>query len=219
MKLILFALRKPISILVFVAGLFFFGINALRTIRIDIFPALDLPVLYIANPYGGFTPNQMETFFAKQYINVLLYVEGIKSIETKNVQGLTLIKITFYPGTNMAQAAAEVVASSNRAQVLSPPGFEPALHYSIRCLPLLPVGQLLVLTSDIRNNNELADLANIYVRASFTAIPGLLSAAPFGGNIRTVVIRADPTLLRDPQHDARPAGGSYQREQPGFAFR
>jgi multidrug efflux pump subunit AcrB len=194
MKLILFALRKPISILVFVAALFFFGVSALRTIRIDIFPKLDMPVLYIANPYGGFTPSQMETFFAKQYINVLLYVNGIKSIETKNVQGLTLIKLNFYPGTNMAQAAAEVTAASNRAQVLFPQGSNPPFILRFDA-STLPVGEL-ILSSDIRNNNELADLANIYVRASFTAIPGLVSAPPFGGNIRTVVIKADPTLLR-----------------------
>jgi multidrug efflux pump subunit AcrB len=194
MKLILFALRKPISILVFVAGMFFFGVSALRTIRIDIFPQLDMPVLYIANPYGGFTPTQMETFFAKQYVNVLLYVNGIKSIETRNIQGLTLIKLNFYPGTNMAQAAAEVTAASNRAQVLFPPGSNPPFILRFDA-STLPVGEL-VLSSDIRNNNELADLANVYVRASFTAIPGLVSAAPFGGNIRTVVINADPSLLR-----------------------
>lgn len=194
MKLILFALRKPITILVFVAALFFFGVSALRTIRIDIFPKLDLPVLYIANPYGGFTPTQMETFFAKQYINVLLYVNGVKSIETKNVQGLTLIKLNFYPGTNMAQAAAEVTAASNRAQVLFPPGSNPPfiLRFDVSTLP---VGEL-ILSSETRNNNELADLANIYVRSSFTSIPGLVSAPPFGGNIRTVVIKADPELLR-----------------------
>ena len=98
MKLILFALRKPISILVLVAALFFFGIGALRGIRVDIFPKLDLPVLYIAHPYGGYTPVQMETLFAKQYINVLLYVNGIKSIETKNIQGLTLMKLTSIRG-------------------------------------------------------------------------------------------------------------------------
>ena len=194
MKLILFALRKPITILVFVAALFFFGVSALRTIRIDIFPKLDLPVLYIANPYGGFTPTQMETFFAKQYINTLLYVNGVKSIETKNVQGLTLIKLNFYPGTNMAQAAAEVTAASNRAQVLFPPGSNPPfiLRFDVSTLP---VGEL-ILSSETRSNNELADLANVYVRSSFTSIPGLVSAPPFGGNIRTVVIKADPELLR-----------------------
>src|SRR3984957_14964195 len=195
MKLILFALRKPITILVVVAALFFFGLRALNTIKIDIFPKLDLPVLYIAHPYGGFTPTQMETFFAKQYINVLLYVNGIKSIETKNVQGLTLIKLNFYPGTNMAQAVAEVSAVSNRAQVLFPAGSNPP--FIIRFdVSTLPVGEL-VLSSEKRNNNELADLANVYVRASFTSIPGLLSAPPFGGNIRTVVVKADPVLLRE----------------------
>lgn len=195
MKLILFALRKPISILVFVAALFFFGVSALSTIKIDIFPKLDMPVLYIANPYGGFTPSQMETFFAKQYINTLLYVNGIKSIETKNVQGLTLIKLNFYPGTNMAQAAAEVTAASNRAQVLFPPGSNPPFILRFDA-STLPVGEL-ILSSDKRTNNELADLANVYVRASFTSIPGLVSAPPFGGNVRTVVIKADPTLLRE----------------------
>ena len=200
MKLILFALRKPITILVLVAGLFFFGIGALRTIRVDIFPKLDLPVLYIAHPFGGYTPTQMETFFAKQYINVLLYVNGIKSIETKNVQGLTLMKLNFYPGTNMAQAAAEVSAVSNRAQALFPQGSNPPFIIRFDA-STLPVGEL-VLSSDIRNNNELLDLANLYVRSSFTSIPGLLSAPPFGGNIRTVVIKADPELLR--AHDLTP---------------
>jgi multidrug efflux pump subunit AcrB len=200
MKLILFALRKPITILVVVSALFFFGLRALNTIKIDIFPKLDLPVLYIAHPYGGFTPTQMETFFAKQYINVLLFVNGIRSIETKNVQGLTLIKVTFYPGTNMAQAMAEVSAVSNRAQVLFPAGSNPPFIIRFDA-STLPVGEL-VLSSEKRNNNELADLANIYVRASFTSIPGLLSAPPFGGNIRTIVIKADPELLR--QHNLTP---------------
>ena len=194
MKLILFALRKPITILVMVAALFFFGLGALRTIRVDIFPKLDLPVLYIAHPFGGYTPTQMETFFAKQYVNVLLYVNGIKSIETKNVQGLTLIKLNFYPGTNMAQAAAEVSIVSNRAQALFPPGSNPPFIIRFDA-STLPVGEL-VLSSERRSNNELADLANVYVRASFTQIPGLLSAPPFGGNVRTVVIKADPELLR-----------------------
>jgi multidrug efflux pump subunit AcrB len=194
MKLILFALRKPITILVMVAALFFFGIGALRSIKVDIFPKLDLPVLYIAHPFGGYTPTQMETFFAKQYVNVLLYANGVKSIETKNVQGLTLIKLNFYPGTNMAQAAAEVSILANRAQAIFPPGSNPPFIIRFDA-STLPVGEL-VLSSEKRSNNELADLANVYVRASFTSIPGLLSAPAFGGNIRTVVIKADPDLLR-----------------------
>src|SRR6516225_7124951 len=125
MGLIRSALRKPITILVLVAGLIFFGIGAVRTIKIDIFPDMNLPVIYISHPYGGFTPDQMETFFGKQYVNLLLYIGGVKSIETRNITGLTLIKLTFYEGTNMAQAASEVTGYTTRAQAIFPQGSQP----------------------------------------------------------------------------------------------
>jgi multidrug efflux pump subunit AcrB len=188
------ALQKPITILVIVAGLFFFGINAVRTIKIDIFPDLNLPVIYISHPYGGFTPDQMEAYFGKQYVNLLLFVSGVKSIETKNIQGLTLIKVTFYEGTNMAQAAAEVTGYTNRAQAGFPQGSQPPFILRFDA-STLPVGQL-VLSSPTRSNNELLDYALIYVRSSFTSVPGLVAPAPFGGNQRTVVIKVDPELLR-----------------------
>jgi len=194
MKLILFALRKPITIMVLVAALLFFGISAVRSIKVDIFPKMDLPVLYIAHPYGGYTPNQMETLFGKQYINTLLVVNGVKNIETKNIMGLTLIKLTFYPGTNMAAAEAETSAAANRAQVLFPAGSNPPFIIRFDS-STLPVGQVIV-SSDKRSNGELLDLANIYVRTAFTQIPGLISPPPFGGNIRTVVVKVDPSLLR-----------------------
>lgn len=194
MNLIKLALRKPISILVLVAGLLFFGISAVRTIKIDIFPAMNLPVIYLSHPYGGFTPSQMEAYFGKQYINIMLFVNGIKSIETKNIQGLTLMKITFYPGTNMAQAAAELSAFANRIQAIFPPGSQPPFIIRFDA-STLPVGQL-VLSSPKRSNNELLDLANVYVRSAFTSIPGLVAPPPFGGNVRTILIKADPELLR-----------------------
>jgi multidrug efflux pump subunit AcrB len=194
MNLIKVALRKPISIMVLVAGLFFFGIKAVNNIKIDIFPKLDLPVIYLSHPFGGYTPTQMEAFFGKQYVNLMLYVGGVKSIETKNIQGLTLMKLSFYPGTNMAQAAAEVSAFSNRAQAIFPPGSNPPFIMRFDA-STLPVGQL-ILSSDKRSNNELLDLANTYIRSSFTSIPGLVSPAPFGGTVRTVVIKANPELLR-----------------------
>lgn len=194
MGLIRSALRKPISILVLVAGLFFFGISAVRDIKVDILPQMNLPVIYIAHPFGGYTPNQMEAYFAKQYTNILLFANGIKNIETKNTQGLMLMKLSYYEGTNMAQAAAELSALSNRAQAIFPPGSQPPFIIRFDASSL-PVGQL-VLSSPIRNNNELQDLANVYVRASFTSIPGLLAPPPFGGSPRTIEINVNPEALR-----------------------
>ena len=194
MGLIRTALRKPVTILVLVAALVFFGIGAIKKIKIDIFPNIDLPVIYISHPYGGFTPNQMEAMFAKNYVNMLLYVSGVKSIESRNIQGLTLIKLTFYQGTNMAQAAAEVTAFTTRSQASFPNGSQPPFILRFDA-STLPVGQL-VLSSPVRTVNELQDLANLYIRPNFNTIPGLVSPAPFGGNARAVVIKVNPDLMR-----------------------
>lgn len=194
MNLIRFALRKPISIMVFVAGMLFFGISAMTSIKVDILPQMNLPVIYIAHPFGGYTPDQMEAYFGKSYVNILLFANGIKSIETKNTQGLMLMKLTYYEGTNMAQAAAELSALSNRAQAIFPPGSQPPFVIRFDASSL-PVGQL-VLSSPTRSNNELQDLANNYVRTSFTAIPGLIAPSPFGGSPRTIEINVDPGLMR-----------------------
>src|SRR5258708_9679737 len=115
MGLIRSALRKPITILVLVAGMLFFGISAVRSIKIDIFPDMNLPGIYISHPYGGFTPDQMETYFGQQYVNLLLYVGGGKSIETKNIHGLPLCKLTFFEITNIPPAAAAVPACPTRS--------------------------------------------------------------------------------------------------------
>src|SRR5258708_30730367 len=120
----------------------------------------------------------MEPYWGKQYDNLLLYAGGVKTIEQKNTQGLPLLNLPFYEGTNMAQAAAEVTAYTNRAQASFPAGSQPPFILRFDA-STLPVGQL-VLSSPSRSNNELLDLSNIYVRASFSTGPGLLAPAPFG---------------------------------------
>jgi multidrug efflux pump subunit AcrB len=194
MNLIRTALRKPITILVLVAGMVFFGINAVRNIKVDIFPDMNLPVIYISHPFGGYTPTQMEAFFWQAVCQLIIVCFGGKKYRNQKHSGTYLMKLTFYQGTNMAQAAAEVSAFSNRAQAIFPPGSQPPFILRFDA-STLPVGQL-VLTSDVRSNNELLDLANTYIRSSFTSIPGLVAPPPFGGNIRTVVIKADPELMR-----------------------
>ncbi|MDB5111378.1 MAG: efflux transporter permease subunit [Mucilaginibacter sp.] len=194
MNLIKSALRKPITIIVVVAGFILFGIAALTQINIDIFPNLNLPSIYVAQPYGGMSPQQMEGFISSNYQGLYLYITGIKSVEANNVQGLSLLKLSFYNGTNMAQAAAEVTSLTNRAFASMPDGTPPPIILRFDASSL-PVGQL-TLSSNKRNNNELQDLASTLVRPTFSSVPGLSSPPPVGGNVRTVVIDVDPALMR-----------------------
>lgn len=194
MNLIRFALRKPISIMVMVLGLLFFGIRAAKEIQVDIRPEMNLPVVYVAHSFNGYTPQQMEGYFTKMYVNMMLFTNGIKSIETKNTQGLTLMKVNFYEGTEMGEAIAQLTALSNRSQVFLPHGAPPPFIIRFDASSQ-PVGQL-VFRSETKTNNQLQDIANFTARPFLIAIPGLTTAPPFGGSPRTIEINIDPNKLR-----------------------
>src|SRR5258708_37555056 len=119
------ALKRPITVLVLFTGLLLFSFLAIRTIPIDIFPKLNLPTIYVIESYGGMSPQQMEGFFSTRLQDQFLYVNGIKNISSKNIQGLTLVKLEFYESTNMAEASAQVALQVNRAQSFFPPGALP----------------------------------------------------------------------------------------------
>jgi len=191
------ALAKPIAVLVALVGILVFAGLALGRIPVDIFPRLNLPTIYIAQPYGGMTPAQMEGFIATRYQNQMLYVSGIKNVEVKNIQGLCLVKCVFYEDTNMAQAAGEVASQVSRVLNYFPPGTVPPIVVRFDASSL-PVGQL-VFSSRTATLGQMQDLASTRVRPLFSQIPGASAPSPFGGNERTVVVRVDPERMKSYQ--------------------
>ncbi len=193
-NLIKSALRSPISVIVAIIGILFFAILTVIKIPVDIFPTLDLPTIYVAQPYGGMAPDQMDGFIASRYQDQFLYVSGIKDIDVKTVQGLSLLKLSFYEGTDMGQAAAEVANQVTRAQSYMPQGTVPPQVVRFDASSI-PVGQL-VFESETRSLSEVQDFAASRIRSMFSNIPGVSSPPPFGGNIRTILIKVNPELMR-----------------------
>ncbi|MGE5194593.1 MAG: efflux RND transporter permease subunit [Deltaproteobacteria bacterium] len=211
MNPIIFALRRPITVVVTLVAValacflavrpssvdaFFrkYGIELpVRRMAIDIFPALDLPVIYVAQPYGGMDPAQMEGLLTNYYEYHFLYITGIHHVESKNVQGTALMKLFFHPGTNMAQAMAETINYVNRSQAFMPTGtvFPFVMRFDTGSVP---VGYL-VLSSATTTITEIQDKALFKVRPMFAALPGVSAPPPFGGSARSIVIRADPERL------------------------
>ena len=194
MWLIRLALRRPITVLVFVVALALASILAIRRTQVDIFPNLDLPVIYVAQPFGGMSPQQMEGFISYYYEYHFLYINGIESVEAKSIQGTSLLRLTFHAGTNMSDALAQTISYVNRARAFMPPGT--VSPFVIRYdAGTLPVGYM-VFSSPSRTLAEIQDLALNRVRPVFATLPGVSSPPPFGGNQRTIVINVDPRKLQ-----------------------
>jgi multidrug efflux pump subunit AcrB len=165
-----------------------------RGMEVDIFPNLNLPVIYVCQPYGGMDPAQMEGFITNYYEYHFLYISGIHHVESRNVQGMALMKLYFHPGTDMAQAMAETINYINRSQAFMPPGTVSPFVMRFDT-GSVPVGYL-VLSSDTRSIAEIQDLALFRVRPMFSTLPGVSAPPPFGGSARTVVVTLDPERLQ-----------------------
>jgi multidrug efflux pump subunit AcrB len=194
MWLIRAALRRPITVLVAIIAVALTAAFAVNRMRADIFPDLDLPVIYVAQPYGGMSPAQMEGFITYYYEYHFLYINGIESVESKSIQNTSLLKLTFHPGTDMSEALAQTVGYVNRARAFMPPGTVGPFIMRFDA-GTVPVGYL-VFRSETRSLGEIQDLALNRVRPQFATLPGLTSPPPFGGSQRTIVIRVDPDRLR-----------------------
>lgn len=191
------ALQKPISVLVAMLAILFFAVMSIRNMPIDIFPKLGTPTIYVAQTYGGLSPEQIESYVTFYYEFHFLYVSGIKAVESKTIQGISLLKLTFHDGTDMGQAMGEVVAQVNRARAFMPPGTVAPVVLRFDG-GSVAVGQL-VFESQTRTLAEIQELALFKVRPMFSTLPGVSAPPPFGGNQRTIVVKADPEKLRNYQ--------------------
>src|SRR2546426_9628175 len=194
MNLVQPAMRRPLTIVVGVIAVALGSLLALRQMPRDIFPTLGIPTIYVAQPYGGMDPAQMEGYLTYYYEYHFLYITGIEHVESKSIQGASIIKLQFYPGTDMSQAMSETVAYVNRARAFMPPGTVPPFIMRFDA-GSVPVGNL-VFSSETRSVGEMQDAALNLVRPLFATLPGVSAPPPFGGSARSIVISVKPDRLR-----------------------
>src|SRR6266567_845433 len=194
MRLVLAALTRPLAVIVALIAILSGFALSLGRMRTDIFPEVGNPVIYVAQPYGGMTPAQMEGFLTYYYEYHFLYITGIQSVDSKSIQGAALMKLTFREGTNMQQAMAETVGYVTRARAFMPSGTVPP--FITRFDPGSVAVGLLLFTSSTHTQGELQNIALNQVRPLFATLPGVSAPPPFGGNQRTIVVTLDPDKLK-----------------------
>jgi multidrug efflux pump subunit AcrB len=196
MNLVKTALRRPLTIVVVVVAVALGAWVALQRMSRDIFPPLGIPTIYVAQPYGGMDPAQMEGYLTYYYEYHFLYITGIEHVESKSIQGASIMKLQFHPGTDMSQAMSETVQYVNRARAFMPPGTVPPFVMRFDA-GSVAVGYLVFSTDNPnRTVGQMQDAALNLVRPLFATLPGVSAPPPFGGSARTILINVKPERMR-----------------------
>ncbi|MBI5772846.1 MAG: efflux RND transporter permease subunit [Verrucomicrobia bacterium] len=196
MTILNLSLRRPLTVVVLIAAVCLGAWVALQRMARDVFPPLNVPTIYVAQPYGGMDPAQMEGFLTYYYEYHFLYITGIEHVESKNIQGAAIMKLQFHPGTDMSAALSETVAYVNRARAFMPPG-TPGPFVTRFDAGSVAVGQLVFSTENPnRTVGQMQDAALNMVRPLFATLPGVSAPPPFGGSARTITINVKPDRMR-----------------------
>ncbi len=194
MWIVRFALRRPLSVAVMAALMLVLGVLSFGLMNIDIFPAIDLPVVMVIWNYPGLPAIDMErrvVFITERAFSTT--VNGIEHIESRSIQGVGLMKVYFHAGESTAGGIAQMTSVTQSILKIMPPGIQApnVIDYNAANVP---VAQLNV-ASETLSEQALFDYGLNFIRPKLFTIEGLSSPAPYGGRSRAIMVNLDPAAL------------------------
>ena len=188
-----FAIKYPYFIIVVCLMVCVVGVSAITRLPVDLFPEIKIPVVVVATFFSGMPPEQIEKDITSRFERFFTLGSGIDHIESRSLQGVSLIKIYFQPGTNADSA---VTSISNLAMAdlgRLPKGTLPpvVLKFDASSLPVC----LITLKGQGLNETQLRDLGQFQVRNQVANVPGASVPQPFGGRYRQIMVYVDPLKL------------------------
>jgi len=188
-----FAINNPFFIIVVSLIILVVGSTSVSRMPVDMFPAMNIPVVVVATFYSGMPPEQIENDITSRFERFFTLGSGIEHIESRSLPGVSVIKVYFQPGTN-ADSAVTTISNLAMAQLRRlPPGTLPpvVLKFDASSLPVC----LVTLKGEGLNETMLRDLAQFQVRNQIAGVPGASVPQPFGGRYRQIMVYTDPNKL------------------------
>ena len=187
------ALRRPYSVWVGMLLVVVLGVVSYLRTPTDILPNLKVPVVVVFASYRGMPAPDMEQSVTSILERALTHCDHLEHIESRSLLGIGIIKVYFRPEEDPDVAASQVVTLVTGEMQNLPPGMLPPsiLKYDASAIP---VGNLII-SSNMRDDKYLLDLADHQLRDELAGIEGLSSAPVFGGVFRQVQIYVHPRTL------------------------
>jgi multidrug efflux pump subunit AcrB len=190
MWIVRLALRRPYTVATLCLVIALMGFLSVRTMRTDIFPEIDIPVVVVIWSYQGLSAEDMErriVLITERAFSTT--VNGITAIDSDSISGIGTLRVYFEPGTDIGAAIAQISSVALTASRSMPTGIQPPVVLQFNASNV-PVAQL-TMQSDSLTEQQLYDYGLNFVRMKLFTIPGLATPAPFGGASRQINVDID----------------------------
>jgi HAE1 family hydrophobic/amphiphilic exporter-1 len=189
MSLSAIAVKKPITVLMAVVGIFFIGYLALSGLSIDLFPNIDFPVAFIQAIYPGVNPTEMENLVTKPIEDEIATVGNIKQITSYSLEGFSQIVIEFNWGQNIDFGAIDLREKTDIARRTLPSDVEQVTvaKFDINSQPIISLS----IASEELDLIALRTLVDDELKPVIERVNGVASADVSGGLEREIHINVN----------------------------
>ena len=194
MWIVRLALRRPYTVVVLCVVIVVLGALTFTRMTVDIFPAIDIPVVISLFQYPGLSAEEMERRVV--IVNERGYsttVNAIERIESLSIAGIGMIKVFFQPEATIAGGIAQINAISQTILRILPPGMQPPVIVQFNASNV-PVAQV-AMGGEGWSEQQLFDYGLNFIRPRMFTIPGLSIPGPYGGKNPQVAVDIDPQKL------------------------
>ena len=116
MNLPSFSIKRPAFITSIITIIVTVGVISFNKMSVDLFPNVDIPVVFISTTYSGAGPAQIETAVTKPLEEEISTIAGIKKLNSKSLKDTSQVVVTFFQGTDMKYAEQQVRDKINQAK-------------------------------------------------------------------------------------------------------
>ncbi len=187
------AINRPLAILMLIVSLVLMGGVSFTKMKIDRFPAISFPAVFVSIPYPGAAPTDVEDLVAKPVENSVSGLPGIDTITSTSSEGFVSLAIRFVEGTDTNQAALDVERriAAVKGRLPEDVGAPSVIKADASAIPIMNIAM-----SGRRSLSELFDVANDTVLPRLQSVDGVADVTLVGGLQREIEVKVDPQRLR-----------------------
>ncbi|MBC7527876.1 MAG: efflux RND transporter permease subunit [Chthonomonadaceae bacterium] len=190
-----FSVTRPVTVTMRIAALVLLGVVCLTKLPIDLLPKISVPTVLVLTQWPNVAPEEMETQITRPLEQAVSSASNIYNVSSSSTQGNSNIRVQFNYGTDIGQAAVDVLQLVERARQRFPtdPTLQTPVVFKLdpSQLPILIYG-----VSGEKDPAKLKAILNNQVAPILQSANGVASAVATGGADRAIIVDVDPDKLR-----------------------
>lgn len=186
--------QRPVLASVFMLVILVLGTIGYRSLGVDQFPNVDIPVVVVTTTLPGAAPEEVESEITDKMEGAVNQVSGIDELTSVSSEGVSQIVMRFQLDKNTDVAAQEVRDKVNLVLRDLPTGIDPPVVAKVD--PSASPVMFLGLRSQTRSVRELSELSDKVVRRQLESVYGVGKVTLIGERSRQINVFMDPMRLR-----------------------